>query len=45
MAAEIVSFSVDPERDKPEVLKNYVSKFNAEFTNWHVLTAYSDEQI
>ncbi len=43
--AELVSFSVDPGKDKPDVLKNYVRKFNAEFTNWNALTGYSDEQI
>ncbi|NBI28959.1 SCO family protein [Chengkuizengella sp. YPA3-1-1] len=43
--AEIVSFSVDPNVDTPEVLKDYVSKFGADFSNWHLLTGYSDEMI
>ncbi|MFS1512832.1 SCO family protein [Chengkuizengella sp. SCS-71B] len=43
--AEIVSFSVDPSIDTPEVLMEYVSKFGADFSNWHLLTGYSDEII
>ncbi|WP_248925201.1 SCO family protein [Paenibacillus hamazuiensis] len=43
--AEIVTFSVDPERDSPEALKAYLSKFQADFTNWHALTGYSFEDI
>lgn len=42
---EIVSFSVDPEVDSPEVLKEYAGKFDADFTNWHFLTGYSQEEI
>lgn len=30
---EFVSFSVDLERDTPEALKTYLSKFNADFSN------------
>lgn len=43
--AELVSFSVDPEKDDPEALKNYLSKFNADFTNWNALTGYEFEEI
>ncbi|MGF9908989.1 SCO family protein [Brevibacillus porteri] len=42
---EFVSFSVDPERDTPEALKTYLSKFNADFSNWHALTGYTFEEI
>lgn len=43
--AELVSFSVDPERDDPAALKSYLSKFEADFTNWHGLTGYSFDEI
>ncbi len=42
---EIVSFSVDPTVDKPEVLKEYGQKFNVDFSNWSFLTGYSQEEI
>ncbi|MBT2662401.1 SCO family protein [Bacillus sp. ISL-45] len=42
---EIVSFSVDPSVDSPEVLKEYGNKFNVDFTNWSFLTGYSQEEI
>lgn len=42
---EIVSFSVDPEVDSPETLKEYGKKFNADFDNWSFLTGYSQEEI
>jgi len=40
-----VSFSVDPEVDKPEVLKKYGTSFDADFSKWHFLTGYSQEEI
>ncbi|WP_314585474.1 SCO family protein [Paenibacillus terrigena] len=43
--AELISFSVDPERDDPAALKNYLTKFNADFSNWHALTGYDFESI
>ncbi|MDF0725721.1 SCO family protein [Cytobacillus sp. S13-E01] len=45
LKAEIVSFSVDPEVDKPKVLKGFASKFDADLTNWHFLTGYSQAEI
>ncbi|WP_282141705.1 SCO family protein [Cytobacillus oceanisediminis] len=42
---EFVSFSVDPKVDTPEVLKEFASTYNADFTNWHFLTGYSQEEI
>ncbi|CAM4051064.1 Cytochrome c oxidase assembly protein [Mesobacillus thioparans] len=42
---EIVSFSVDPTVDKPEVLNEYGQKFNVDFSNWSFLTGYSQEEI
>lgn len=41
----LVSFSVDPERDTPEVLKAFGQKFGSDFSNWHFLTGYSKEEI
>lgn len=42
---EIVSFSVDPAVDSPEVLKEYGKKFNVDFKNWSFLTGYTQEEI
>ncbi|HET7627459.1 MAG TPA: SCO family protein [Bacillales bacterium] len=41
----IVSFTVDPERDTPEVLKQYGEKFNVDWRKWHFLTGYSFDEI
>ena len=35
---EILSFTVDPERDNPERLKNYAERFEAKGDQWHFLT-------
>ena len=37
-----VSFSVDPERDTPPVLKEYAAKFQAEESRWRFLTGPAD---
>ncbi|MET3321454.1 UNVERIFIED_ORG: protein SCO1/2 [Peribacillus simplex] len=42
---EFVSFSVDPEIDKPDVLKKFGDQFNVDYTNWHFLTGYGQEEI
>ncbi|MBX9972698.1 SCO family protein [Cytobacillus firmus] len=42
---EFVSFSVDPNVDTPEVLKEFASTYNADFSNWHFLTGYAQEEI
>jgi protein SCO1 len=42
---ELVSFSVDPEVDTPEMLKTYVEKYNADQSTWRLLTGYSQEYI
>lgn len=34
----LVSFSVDPEKDTPEVLAEYGRRFRADFTRWSFLT-------
>ncbi|MFG6150495.1 SCO family protein [Halobacillus sp. B23F22_1] len=43
--AEIVSFSVDPEVDTPEMLKEFASAQDADFSNWSFITGYSQEEI
>ena len=41
----LVSFSVDPDYDTPEVLKSYAESYGADVTNWHFLTGYDFETI
>ncbi|MFZ4450460.1 SCO family protein [Salibacterium aidingense] len=41
----IVSFTVDPENDDPEALKQYGENYGVDFSNWDFLTGYSDEEI
>nr|WP_240033963.1 SCO family protein [Planococcus salinus] len=41
----IVSFSVDPEVDSPEVLKSYAQSYGADLSSWDLLTGYSPEKI
>ncbi len=45
MDVTIVSFSVDPTVDTPEILQAFGEKFHADFTTWNFLTGYSDEEI
>lgn len=35
---QLVSFSVDPEVDTPQVLKAYGEQYDADFSQWHFLT-------
>ncbi|WP_066313275.1 SCO family protein [Bacillus sp. FJAT-29814] len=42
---EFVSFTVDPTVDTPERLKEYAGNFGADFSNWTLLTGYSQEFI
>lgn len=41
----IVSFTVDPERDTPEVLQDYAEEYGADTASWHFLTGYSFDEI
>ena len=41
----IVSFSVDPENDKPKQLKAFASKYPLSLRNWDFLTGYSQKDI
>lgn len=42
---KLVSFTVDPERDTPEVLKEYGDSYGANYDNWTFLTGYDFETI
>lgn len=42
---QLVSFTVDPEVDSPEVLKEYAEGYQADLSNWTFLTGYDFETI
>lgn len=42
---KIVSFSVDPTVDTPEILKSYAENYGADLSSWNLLTGYSPEDI
>src|SRR5690625_4027797 len=42
---QLISFSVDPEVDTPEVLKEYAAIYDADLSNWSFLTGYDFETI
>lgn len=42
---QFVSFSVDPENDTPEVLKDYGTNHGADFDSWTFLTGYDFSMI
>jgi protein SCO1/2 len=39
----LVSFTVDPENDTPEVLNEYAERFNASADKWHFLTGEKEK--
>ncbi len=43
--AQLVSFTVDPDYDSPEVLKAYGERYDADFSNWNFLTGYDFDTI
>ncbi|RKQ18327.1 SCO family protein [Oceanobacillus bengalensis] len=43
--AQLISFSVDPEYDTPEVLKEYAESYQADLENWAFLTGYDFQTI
>lgn len=43
--AEIVSFSVDPTVDHPDVLKEFGEKYGVDFSNWTFVTEYTQDEI
>lgn len=42
---QLISFSVDPDFDSPEVLKEYAEQYDADFSNWSFLTGYDFQTI
>lgn len=42
---ELVSFSVDPAVDTPDVLKKFGDQFHVDYSNWHFLTGYKQKEI
>ncbi|WP_341357026.1 SCO family protein [Rossellomorea sp. y25] len=42
---QLVSISVDPEHDTPEVLKQYSGRYEMDDENWSFLTGYSRDEI
>ncbi|MHA7139648.1 SCO family protein [Rossellomorea arthrocnemi] len=42
---QLVSISVDPEHDSPEVLKEYSGRYEVDDKNWNFLTGYSRDEI
>jgi len=45
LAIQFVSFSVDPEYDTPDVLKEYGEEYDANFNSWSFLTGYDFQTI
>lgn len=41
----LISFSVDPLFDTPDKLKDYALQYNADFSNWDLLTGYTEDDI
>ena len=42
---EIVSFSVDPDRDDSKAIHEFAKQHGIDFSNWHFLTGYPFEKI
>lgn len=42
---KLVSFSVDPDHDSPEVLREYADEYDADLDNWTFLTGYDFDTI
>src|SRR5690625_7542927 len=42
---QLVSFSVDPDYDQPEVLREYAEDYEADLSNWTFLTGYDFQTI
>lgn len=45
MEVPLISFSVDPEFDSPEVLKEYAKQYGADLNSWSFLTGYDNDTI
>lgn len=42
---QLVSFSVDPDFDQPDVLQEYADQYDADLSNWTFLTGYDFQTI
>lgn len=42
---KLISFSVDPENDTPEVLRDYAEEYEANLDNWSFLTGYDFDEM
>lgn len=45
VTVQLVSFTVDPDHDTPEVLLEYGEEYDADFSSWHFLTGYDFKTI
>lgn len=45
LPVQLVSFSVDPEIDTPEILHHYMQDFTDDASNWNFLTGYTQKEI
>lgn len=45
LPVQLVSFSVDPEFDQPDVLLEYGEEYGSDFDSWNFLTGYDYETI
>lgn len=42
---QLVSFTVDPDYDQPEILREYAEEYDADLSNWTFLTGYDFQTI
>ncbi|TDL31120.1 SCO family protein [Jeotgalibacillus sp. S-D1] len=42
---QLVSFTIDPENDTPDVLREFGGQFGADFSNWNFVSGYEQEEI
>jgi protein SCO1 len=42
---QLVTFSVDPDVDQPDVLKEFAEQYSADYANWDFLTGYSVDEL
>ncbi|TFE00594.1 SCO family protein [Jeotgalibacillus salarius] len=42
---QFVSFTIDPERDTPDVLQSYGEQFEVDFGNWDFVSGYEQEEV
>jgi protein SCO1/2 len=45
LVVPIVSFSIDPENDTPDALKEYGDLYKADYSDWDFVTGYDQETI